>query len=247
MIPMKLSIFRGIADGLFPERFTCELCGIEIFEGRFCPDCFATLTFNDGATCPVCGRKTAREEICTECKANLPRFRKAVSPLTYEGGGVRLIYKFKDGRHGYLKNLFAELLADKLAALPAYDVITYVPMTLKAERKRGYNQSRLLAEAIAGFTDKPVAHVLEKHRETSVQKGLSRRERMKNLTGSFTVSDRAAVKGKRILLVDDVLTTGATADSIAEKLLGAGAERVYLATVCSVEYKPTDARTTSEI
>lgn len=243
---MKRSILQKLARGLFPEHFTCELCGIEIFDGRFCSDCLATLTFNGGCTCPVCGRKTPRDGICPECKALLPQYKKAVSALVYEGGALKLIYKFKDGRHGYLKDCFAELLDEKLSDLPPFDAIAYIPMTAKSERKRGYNQSRLLAEAISERTEKPVVHALKKERETPVQKGLTRAERAKNLAGSFFVCDRPSVKGKRILLVDDVLTTGATADEVSKKLIAAGARSVCLATVCSVEYKPSDARANEE-
>ncbi|MDE7075794.1 MAG: double zinc ribbon domain-containing protein, partial [Clostridia bacterium] len=68
-----MNVFKAILDSIFPENFTCELCGIEIFDGdRFCKDCRKTIIFNDGVTCPVCGRMTDVAELCLDCKALAP-------------------------------------------------------------------------------------------------------------------------------------------------------------------------------
>lgn len=228
---------KRAAELLFPTDMTCELCGVETFGGNLCPDCRKTLTMNDGACCPVCGRQTARPELCMECKAHAPQYRKAVSPLVYEGGAVALIYKFKHG-NAYLKDYFADLICRKLAQIPTPDAVVCVPLTKKAERRRGYNQSGLLAAGIAERLSLPyLKNVTEKIRDTTEQKGLARREREKNLSGCFRVRERKKIKGKTLLLVDDVMTTGATADEVCRKLRGAGAKRVYVATVCSVTDK----------
>lgn len=233
---------------LFPDSFTCDICGIETFGGdiggNICTDCIKTLNLNNGNTCPVCGRKTVRNEICSECKAHAPAFKKAVSPFVYDGGVIMLIAKFKKGQ-GYLKEYFADMTAAAiLKELPTVDFITCVPMTAKAVIKRGYNQSELLATAISRRTGINVAaKIIEKIKDTSEQKSLSGKERAENLAGCFRITDRAAVKGKSILLVDDVLTTGATANTISKKLIDAGAKCVYLATVASVEYKSKKKKT----
>lgn len=231
------NILRFLKETLFPQNFTCELCGIEIFSDRLCEDCKALLELNNAETCPVCGRKTIRSEICTECKAHLPVYKRAVSAICYSGAGANLIAKFKDGG-AYLRDYFAELLTTKLASLPPFDAIVYIPMTKKAEAKRGYNQSYLLAESISKITGAPVLiDAVVKIKETAIQKSLGREERLKNLSECFK-ADKSAVGGKSILIVDDVMTTGATLDAAAAVLKKAGAKEVFAATAASVEYKP---------
>ena len=110
-------------------------------------------------------------------------------------------------------------------------------MTKKAERARGYNQSRLLAEELARRCGLEFLAPAVKQRETKAQKFLGRAERAENLKGCFHIHDRKGVRGRRILLVDDTLTTGATSDELASALLHAGAAAVYLVTVTSVPKK----------
>ena len=228
---------RGVGEALFPENFTCDICGVEIFEGRLCADCLKTVTFNNKSVCPVCGRKTTRAEICLECKADLPSFKKAVSPFVYDGGACALIAKFKNG-NGYLKEFFAEAVAEKLKELPPVDCIVYVPMTKKSVNRRGYNQAKLLAESVSKITGIPcIKDAVVKEKETAAQKSLTKKERAENLAGCFRVLKRKEIKGKSVLVVDDVLTTGATSSAMTKKLTAAGAKCVYLATVASVEYK----------
>lgn len=233
---------KFIKENLFPPAFTCDACGVETFGTNLCPSCLNDTTFNDKLSCPICGRKTARQEMCIECKAKPPLFDCAVSPLIYEGTAVRLIRKFKNG-DAYLKDYFADLIVQKIDDFPKIDYITFVPMTKKAQRKRGYNQSKLLAESISTRLNIPVADAVEKIKDTSEQKSLSGKERAKNLEGSFREKNGKPLLDKNILLVDDILTTGATANAICLKLLRAGAKKVFLATVASVEYKPVNNET----
>ena len=218
---------KALGDVFFPTAFTCDICGTETFDGNICPQCLKSLPFNNGKVCPVCGRKTVVNEI----------FKAAVSPFVYEGGAVALVSKFKNGS-AYLKDYFADLIAERLVRLPKPDCIVYVPMTKKAIRKRDYNQAELLAKALSEKTGIPLlSGAVVKIKDTSEQKSLSRRERMNNLKSCFKVEKREEIKNKRVLLVDDVLTTGATADSISKILLSAGAKCAYLATIASVEFK----------
>lgn len=211
------------------------MCGYEIFEGDLCADCLKSIVFNAGATCPVCGRKTASEEICIECKARLPSYKRGVSPLSYEGGTLALIGAFKNGKP-YIAYFLAREMAKKAALLPPADGLVYVPMTRKSLRRRGYNQARLIAREMSRLTGVPVLDgAVRKTGETSVQKQLSRAERENNLKTCFK-ADRAAVKGKVLLVVDDVCTTGATLNAVTECLKAAGAAAVYCVTAASVPH-----------
>ena len=233
---MKMGVLKWLSDKIFPENFTCELCGREIFDGgRLCGDCAKTVTFNDKNTCPVCGRRTATNALCIECKALAPKYKKAVSAIVYGDGGALLISKFKDGK-AYLKDYFAELLAPKCSEFKV-DGICYVPMTKSDERRRGYNQAKLLAKSLSAKLGVPLLDgAIVKIKRTYAQKTLTFDERKENLRSSFK-ADRSIVKGKKLLLVDDVMTSGATADVVCTELLKRGAAQVYFATAASVEYK----------
>lgn len=232
-----MNVLKAILDAIFPPNYTCDLCGGEIFSGKnLCKKCYATITFNDGATCPVCGRRTDRDELCLECKSQTPVYDKAVSALVYEKGGTQLIYKYKNGC-SYLKDYFINVLSDKLAELPPADAVCFVPMTRKDEIKRGYNQSYLLAKEISKTLKLPLLkNAMVKQKGTAAQKSLTRREREENLKSAFK-AERREVEGKTLIIADDVLTTGATADAISAELKKKGAKRVYFVTVASVEYK----------
>lgn len=240
---MKFKFFKfldnAFTDALFPPDLTCDLCGRDVFDkSNFCADCAKKVKFNNGVVCPVCGRKTVRDEICIECKDSAPLYKKAASPLVYEDGAIQLVAKYKNGC-AYLKEYFADLICGELKTFPKFDAIVYVPMTKKAKFKRGYNQSELLAKSISKRTGVNVIDkAITKIKDTPEQKSLSRKEREANLAGCFKVENYEKVKGLSLLLVDDVLTTGATADAVTRKLLRAGAVCVYLVTVASVEYKP---------
>ena len=232
-----MKIIKAILNALFPEDYACLLCGREVFDGRqLCTECEKTVTYNDKATCPICGRKTANEQICLECKAQAPLFDKGVSAFVYEGGARNLILKFKnDG--AYLKNYLARNLYNKCLTFSDADAVCFVPMTKKAYRKRGYNQSELLAKELGKMLSLPVLKdAIEKVKSSTAQKTLTRAQRAENLKGCFRAK-REKVKDKTLILVDDVLTTGATADAICKELKRRGAKKIYFASVASVEYK----------
>ncbi len=232
-----MNIFKLISDEIFPENLTCNLCGTEVFGGEaLCADCAKTVTFNNGATCPKCGRKTNMPALCLECKANAPLYERAFSAFVYADGGKNLIYAFKNGKP-WLSRYFSDLLSPLCKKIKDADAICYVPMTGRARRKRGYNQARLLAAELSKKLNLPLLDkAVKKIKKSKPQKSLTRKEREENLKGCFS-ADRAAVKDKNIILVDDVLTTGATADVITKELKRKGARKVYLITAASVEYK----------
>ena len=222
---------------LFARELTCANCGAELFaEEYFCPHCLKTLPFNAGHICSKCGRAVGEEyPVCLECKADMPLYDAARSAFRYEGDVVRMIKNFKTGGR-WLAEPFAEQMLPLLRAdFKEADFLVHVPMTDAARKRRGYDQALLLADALAQLSG--LAHereLLVKTRDTPSQKELTRRERAENLLGSFRVHERVKCRGKTVLLVDDVLTTGATASACARALKGAGAKRVWVLTAASV-------------
>lgn len=238
---MKLkNFFKNLlvkADGiLFNKHLTCNLCGCEIFDGKdFCKSCFKSITFNDNIVCETCGRKvnisTTR---CDSCKGEWA-VDKARSAFIYTGGAEKLIKDLKYANKQYLAEIIAPYLKEVYVKnFFAPDAITFVPMSEKSELKRGFNQAYLLAKELAKLTDNRLIAPLIKHKDTPQQESLNKKARQENLLKCFKVIDAKAVKDKRILIVDDVLTTGATAHALAQKLKDKGAKSVYLLTVASV-------------
>ena len=232
-----MNIFKGILDIMYPRNFTCDICGIEIFNGsNLCEKCRDTVTVNNGFTCPVCGRKTPSSLLCLECKAQPPLYDKAVSPFVYSDGVQKLMFKYKSGE-GYSREYFSRAMYAKCGNFKDADGICFVPMTRYAENNRGFNQSELLAAELAKMLKLPLLKsALKKVKRSSPQKELTRKERAENLEGCFK-ADKDVVNGKTLILVDDVLTTGATADAVTKELKKCGAKKVYLVTAASVEYE----------
>ena len=190
--------------------------------------------------CPACGRTISRREsFCPACLKTLyptgptaregkqlPAEVKLFAAGYYEGSMREAIHRFKFSSHPGSAAILAPLLLDALkrekAGKDDFDLLVPVPSRPKRLRERGYNQSALLAEAVSAATGIPFSDTaLLKTRDTRAQHDLTADERRQNLTGSFSASE--AVSGKRILLVDDVLTTGATACECFAALKAAGA------------------------
>lgn len=237
-------IIKGYDDA---HNFTCDICGREVFASeRVCEKCRKELPYIGDKCCPLCGRKVKEAGVCLECKQKPLGVEKARSVFTHEGEAARLVVRYKRGSK-YLYRTLAELALPLLVKeFPDCDLLTSVPMTKKAQKKRGYNQSKLLAEELAKRSEKPYLDTAVKQRETQSQKFLGREEREKNLEGCFHIIDRAAVKGKTVLVIDDTLTTGSTVSELANRLKRAGAKTVYALTITSVEYKDGFGKPTKE-
>lgn len=218
------------------RNLTCEICRREVFGGEyFCDACEKKLT-RIQVCCPKCGRKGNEEGYCLECKAQLPVFDRARSVFTHEGEAARLVVRYKRGEK-FLQAALTEAMRPLLSQFPDADALAFIPMTKRAERERGYNQSFLLAKGLAGSSGLALITDLEKTRETDAQKFLGRKEREKNLEGCFRVTRRESVSGRNIVIIDDTLTTGSTTGELSRVLKKAGAGKVYVLTVTSVEYK----------
>lgn len=235
---MKLDFFKkflkAVDDALFPKDITCDACGGELVADtryRLCAKCMENLPLIAGHICEVCGAPLSGEgEYCLRCQKQESLFVRSRSPLVYEGVAKELIYAMKFSGRKYINDTLAAMMADCfLANKMEADVIVFVPMTAKEERKRGFNQSELLANNLGKRLNLPVLPALLKLKDTPPQKELNREEREKNLDGAFKcIFDE--VKKLNVLLVDDVFTTGVTANECTKALLKAKAKSVQVLT-----------------
>jgi len=170
---------------------------------------------------------------CALCRYGLRGFDAAYCFGSYEGVLRELIHLYKYGRVKTLARPLGAMLAAALPREERFDAVTPVPLHWRRQWQRGFNQSELLARTMARRCGIPVIHALRRVRPTVAQAGLSNTGRRRNVAAAFR--PRRAVEGKRILLIDDVMTTGSTAAACALALKRAGAAKVALLTVARVD------------
>lgn len=225
---------------VYNPKWRCIVCGKEIFQqGYYCEECERELPLNDGPFCDHCGRRvTVGRQFCSTCKGRLTAVDKARSAYDYKEPISKLIKKAKYNGDKYVLQAFVKrMLFVYLKNNFNCDAIVFVPMTEKSLKKRGFNQSEILAKYMSEELEIPLLYCLEKCKATKRQANLNREQRLKNLQDSFRVTDKKQVLDKTVLIVDDVTTTGSTAEAIALKLKRAGASSVKLLTVASVPSK----------
>ncbi len=189
--------------------------------------------------CPICKAITKQFDFCEDCKNHFPsalieetfplessrKEMKCMAPLPYQGEYRKVVHRLKFSHKKIYAKTMGYYMAERFMVYPQdWDEICFVPMTKKEQKQRGYNQSELLAVNLSEKLKVPVLPILLKIKETDRQQGLHKVERRQNVQGVFKAN--ASCKEKRILLVDDVVTTGATLKSAAESLYAAGAEVV---------------------
>ena len=179
---------------------------------------------------------------CALCRLGLQGFDAVYSYGSYEGTLRKLVHLYKYGGVRPLAARFGDLLGRALPREERFDAIVPMPLHWRKRWQRGFNQAELLAREIAGQWNAPVRNVVRRVRATAPQAGLTNAQRRANVQGVFRVKPRVRLDGLRVLLVDDVLTTGATASACARALKRAGAARVALAAVAR-----TDRRSAVEI
>ena len=194
--------------------------------------------------CVLCGGiiKADREEICPECAAELKRptaemsvdFTEGVAcAVLYEGAVRAAFLRYKFSGQSWLAEVFGELLAEAVADKldGRFDAITYPPLSAKRLKKRGYDQARLLAEQVGQRLGYPVIASLRKVRNTVSNSSMTgedaKQQRAENVSGVYEAL--AGIEGRRLLLIDDILTTGSTMSECAKTLLLGGAESVVCA------------------
>ena len=222
-------LFSAALDLLLPHR--CAACATPMTspEPPFCELCWQSVLLIDRA-CDRCGLP-GDQGLCPTCRRRPPLFSMARSAVEYGGQLAVAIRLLKYGGRSYLGRPLASLLSPRLPELQPVDLVLPVPLHPSRLRHRGYNQAALLVSELARTRELQVSYsALKRHRDTWIQASLSRDLRLENLRGAFAAAG-PRVRGARVLLVDDVMTTGATAAACTEALLHAGAEEVKVLTL----------------
>jgi len=233
-----------LVDVVLPPR--CLACGVEIEgqggRGHLCPVCWASLAFVAPPFCACCGfpfpLPVGEGTLCAACLARQPAFDAARAALVYDDASRPLVLGFKHGDRTHAAAAFAAWMARAGAdLLREGDLVVPVPLHRRRLFARRYNQAALMAAALARLAG--LAHVpdaLVRRRPTPSQGGLGREARFANVQGAFAVrpSRTARMQGSCVILVDDVMTTGATLEACATALRKAGAARVAALTLARV-------------
>jgi len=239
MIPF----WQALINFVFPPK--CLLCGQTLEDAsddRPCPYCLSKIKLLSHPRCPRCGlgfvTPAEDDHLCSGCLTEERYFTAARAIGSYEGLMVEVISRFKYQGASRLAKPLSRLLSEyKDPQLPfsEFDLILPVPLHPQRLRRRGFNQSLLLARRVSRQHSIPLDFkTLQRIRHTQPQTELSGSERQKNIRGAFKVQDPSLVEGKRLLLIDDVFTTGATVQECSKVLLKAGAKRVDVLTLARV-------------
>lgn len=236
--PVRLNFYR-FCNLFFPRRCASCRSAIDCMNRDYlCRRCLELLIFIEDPVCDVCGLplfgEITRRAVCPDCRGSRPSFRKARSAFIFSGSARDMVLRYKYGRETYLSSPLARWMAGVVRRAfdrGALDLIASVPIHPRKSRERGFDQARLLAGRLSRLIGVPLARkVLIRRNYSPSQTRLSRAERRKNIASVFAVKDRDYFKGKRVLLVDDVYTTGATANECSRVLVKAGAAAVDVLT-----------------
>lgn len=226
----------NIQDWLLPSL--CPACGATAEKGQgLCQGCAQTLPLL-GNACPRCAKPHEHVHIhgdCGACQKRPPAFERSIALYRFAPPVDHFVREFKFHRQLGLARLLGEHLAERLANEPRPDRIIPIPLHHARLRERGYNQALEIARPVARAVDVPIDfHSLQRVRATLPQTGLAIAARRKNVRDAFRLRDSNSVRGQHLALMDDVMTTGSTAQAAAQCLRAGGADRVEIWVVARV-------------
>ena len=193
---------KSLLELIYPSKNRCIICNKEFVHG-LCQNCYKSIKYSD-------------DEFC----------------LGYYGGTLkRLILKLKYERDFEAGRIIVEMLKEKIKNISSEFYLTYVPMDDEALSIRGFNQCEYLAQELSNEEDRIVINTLIKVKKTKIQKTLSREERYENIKDAFKVVEEKRVYGRKFILIDDVITTGATLSECIKVLKKSGADEIKILTV----------------
>ncbi|MBN2285237.1 MAG: ComF family protein [Tissierellales bacterium] len=225
-----------IFEIILPERNICFICGCQedyIRESHICIACHAELKTLSGMLCKKCSKPLDNDsEYCNECIARQKCFDKAIAPFAYQGKVKQLIHDFKYNRKSYLYKLFGDEMVRLLIKNNDihFDAIIPVPVHRSKLVTRGYNQSELLAGYISFHLGLPMVKLIIRRNKTLPQSQLSDMDRWQNVKGVFQLREQKELL-QRVLLVDDIYTTGATMNECALLLKNSGIRHITCITI----------------
>jgi len=227
---------------LYPEKNTCFFCDAydeSIGEKYICSDCEAHIKKIVPPICSKCSKPidyNSSTNLCADCSSYENHFEASKSLFAYEGLIKKGIYNFKYYNKPYFGKFFGNCIINYMRKTNYmnFDYIVSVPLHMTKMRTRGYNQSELLAKYISNKLSIPYADALKRTKITLKQSTQTKEERRKNLKNAFAIKENSitnSIKNSSVLLVDDVYTTGSTADECSKALLDFGVEKVFVITI----------------
>lgn len=230
-------IINPIVDLIWPK--TCLACGARLphadVQATFCHVCHESLMPVLSPYCPRCAlpfEGVGPDHLCKACLLDPPAFSEARALYHYGEAAAKAVLRLKYAPMPQLARPLGKLLVEVVRAQPAPDVIVPVPLHKKRLRQRGFNQAVLIAQPISRELGRPlVTRALARIRQTRAQAGLSATQRKENLNGAFEVREQKWILDRKVLIIDDVITTGTTLREVSSVLKAAGAADVAVAAV----------------